>query len=86
MCVEKGYDLHPGHKERRWKGRVVLQGNIVLTQNYELAVSTEMANQPATTEASDCADAIGCLPGFAAMQADAEHAYTQARLGAEEPT
>ena len=37
-------------------------------------------------EASACADAIGCLPGFAVMQADAEQAYTQAKLGAEEPT
>ena len=54
-----------------------------MTQNYELAVFTEMANQPATMEASACADAFGCLPGNTVMQADAEQAYTQAKLGAE---
>ena len=86
ICVEKGYELPSGHKERKWKGRVVFQGNNVLTQNYELAVFTEMANQPATMEASACADALGCMPGYAVMQADAEQAYTQAKLGAEEPT
>ena len=86
ICVEKGYELPSGHKERKWKGRVVFQGNNVLTQNYELAVFTEMANQPATMEASACADALGCMPGNAVMQADAEQAYTQAKLGAEEPT
>ena len=58
ICVEKGYELPSGHKERKWKGRVVFQGNNVLTQDYELAVFTEMANQPATMEASACADAL----------------------------
>ena len=45
-----------------------------------------MANQPATMEASACADALGCLPRNTVMQAVAEQAYAQARLGAEEPT
>ena len=64
----------------------MFKGNNILTQHYELAVLTDMANQPATMEASACADVIRCLPGFAVMQADAEQAYTQAKLGAEETT
>ena len=68
----------PWDTERKWKGRVVFQGNNVLTQHYELAVFTEMANQAATMEASACADACGSPPGNTVMQADAEQAYTQA--------
>ena len=58
ICVEKGYELPSGHKERRWKGRVVFQGKTVINQNSEIAMFTEMASQPATLEASAAADAF----------------------------
>ena len=40
----------------------------------------ELGSCPATMEAARTADAYGCFPGHAAEQADAEQAYTQARL------
>ena len=61
--VEKGSELPVGHKDRKWKGRVVFQGSAVLNQNFEIAVFSEMASQPATLESSACADAYGCLLG-----------------------
>ena len=37
LCVEKGSELPPGHKDRKFNGRAVLQGAQVRDQNWEAA-------------------------------------------------
>ena len=63
------------------EGRVVFQGSIVLNQNYEVAKFHDMANAPATLEASVACDLYGCLPSHVCWQADPEQAYCQSHLG-----
>ena len=65
---------------RKYKGRVVFQGNTVLDQNFDFAMFQELASQPASMQASKMCDAYGCLPGHTHEQADATQAYTQADL------
>ena len=79
LCVEKGSELPKGDKNRKWKGRVVFQGDQVRTQNYEVAIFSDMASQPATLEASAAADFYGLLEGNDTEVADAVQAYIQAR-------
>ena len=38
ICVEKNSELPPGHPKRKFKGRVVFQGNRVTNQNWEAAI------------------------------------------------
>ena len=80
ICVEKGYELPKGHPDRKWKGRVVFGGNDVWTQNRDVAIFQDMASQPASMEASSCADCYGTMKGHIIMQADATQAYIQSLL------
>ena len=80
FVVEKNPDLPAGDSRRKFKGRVVLQGNNVVNQNWEAAMLQDLGNAPATMEASRIADCYGCFPGHACQQADAEQAYIQAPL------
>ena len=38
ICVEKNAELPADHPSRKFKGRVVFQGNRVVNQNWEAAV------------------------------------------------
>ena len=38
ICVEKGSELPPGDPNRKFKGRVVFQGNDVKDENYDYAL------------------------------------------------
>ena len=69
-----------GDKNKKFKGRVVFQGNNARDQNWDHAVFQELSSCPATLEASRAADCYGCFDGNDVMQADAEQAYIQAEL------
>jgi len=81
ICVEKNSELNESDPSRKYKGRVVFQGNNVLDHNWEVAMFQEMSSCPATMGAAKAADCYGLLPGNHVMQADADMAYTQATLG-----
>ena len=56
ICVEKNLELPPGHPRRKFKGRVVFQGNRVTNQSWEAAVLQDLGSCPATVEASKTTD------------------------------
>ena len=80
LCVQKGAELPDGDKRKKFKYRVVFQGNQVVTQNWEVALFQDLGSSPATMEAGKYVDAYGCAPGHSCEQADAEQAYVQAEL------
>ncbi len=80
LCVEKNSELPAGHPKRKFKGRVVFQGNRVTNQNWEAAIFQDLGSCPATMEASRAADCYGSIPSHSIEIADAEQAYIQAEL------
>ena len=86
IMVEKGSELPlydaQGNRDprRKYKYRVVFQGNRVVNQNWEVAMFQNLGSSPATMEAGKVVDMFGCLPGHATEQADANQAYVQAEL------
>ncbi len=83
ICVEKGSELGENDPGRKFKGRVVFQGNNVWDENHEHALFAELSSAPATMESGKTADAYGLFPGHACEQADGESAYTQSVLKGE---
>jgi len=81
IVVEKHPELPRGHPERRFKGRLVFQGNEVRDENSHYAISSDLSSSLATLEASKNVDAYGLFPGSALQKADGEQAYIQAPLG-----
>ena len=81
ICTEKNSELDPKNKLRKFKGRVVFQGNRVYDEAHEIALFADLGSSPSTMEASRVADFIGCTPGYDEQLADAEQAYVQAPLG-----
>jgi RNA:NAD 2'-phosphotransferase (TPT1/KptA family) len=81
ILVEKGSELPKGHPDRKFKGRVVFQGNNVKDQTGDWALFEELSSAPATMEAGKAVDAYGCVEGHVCQQADGTSAYTQAFLG-----
>jgi hypothetical protein len=81
ICVEKGSELPPGDPNRKFKGRVVFQGNQVRDQNFDYAMFDDLGSAPATMAAAKAADAFGIFEGHTIEQADAEQAYIQSKLG-----
>eukprot|EP00974_Lingulodinium_polyedra_P110417 10678474-Lingulodinium_polyedra.AAC.1 len=65
---------------RKYKYRVVFQGNRVVDQNYDAAIFQDLGSAPATIEASRAADAYGAAPGHETEVADVEQAYVQADM------
>ncbi len=63
ICVEKNSELRAGHPSRKYKGRVVFQGNRVKNQDYQAAIFQDLGSAPATMAASRAADCFGCAPG-----------------------
>ena len=80
ICVEENCELPTTDARRKFKGRVVFQGNQVKDENFEAAMFQEMGSPPATMEASKSCDFFSLLPGHRGQQSDAESAYTQSRL------
>ena len=81
IVAAKNAELPKGHPGRKFKGRVVFGGNQVYDQNWEVAMIQELSSCPATLEAAKVADVYGICPGLGLLQADAEQAYTQSKLG-----
>ena len=77
---EKNSELPDNDPLRKFKGRVVFQGNRVVNQSWETALFNDMGSSPATMEGSRAADLFGCAPGHDIMQADAPGAYCQTEL------
>ena len=81
ICVEKNSELPKEDRSRKFKGRVVFQGNRFFDHNWDVAMFNEMSSCLATMQAAKGADIYGLLPGHIVEQAAAEQAYTQALLG-----
>ena len=79
--VIKGDELPEGDPGRKYKCRVVFQGNNVRDENSQQAMFLELSSCPATMEAAKAADIYGLLSGNETQQCDAEQAYVQAKLG-----
>ena len=69
-----------GDPNRKFKGRVVFQGNNVKGSNAAWAGSQDLSSNPANMEASKVVDAYRLFPGNTVEQADAQQAYTQSEL------
>jgi hypothetical protein len=78
-CVEKHSEQPEGHPSRKFKGRIVFQGNRTVDHNWQRAIFEDLGNSLATMDASRAADCYGCAPGNCIQQADAEQAYIQAK-------
>lgn len=81
ICVEKGAELARGDPSRKFKGRVVYQGNNVKDENYDMAIFSDLSSAPSSMEAAKAVDAYGLFPGNVVEQSDAEQAYIQSDLG-----
>jgi len=80
ICVEKGSELPKGDPNRKFKGRVVFQGNNVKDEESMQALFNDLGSSPSTIAAGHFADFYGMLEGHIVQQADAVRAYTQAPL------
>ena len=80
ICGEKNHELAEDDPLRKFKGRVVFQGNRVVNQDWDNALFMDLGSSPATMEGSRAADMYGCAPGHGIMQADAPQAYCQTEL------
>ena len=80
IMVEKAAELPVGDPRRKYKYRVVFQGNQVVTQNWEAAIFQSLGSSPSNMEAGKAVDCYGCVVGHDIEQADAEQAYIQADI------
>ena len=78
LCVEQHSELELS--KRKYKGRVVVQGNNVKYAEGVAAVFAELATSASLMSASKLLDIIAMLPGCRGEQSDAVQAYTQAIL------
>ena len=76
LVVEKNTDLPIGDPRRKFKGRVVFQGNNVKNPNGENAVFADLGSSPSSMEAGRQVGAFGLRPNYETQQPDA----VQARL------
>jgi hypothetical protein len=79
ILVEKGSELPEGHPDRKFKGRVVLLGNQILSQNFTSTMFADLGNAPTLMEGSKITDFFGCLLGHGCEQADADQAFIQGK-------
>ena len=78
ICHLKSAEL--GAKHRKYKGRVVLRGDIVKNDSGSYAVFTEQGSSASPMTAAKVMDIISRLPGCAGQAADAISAYTQVKM------
>ena len=65
---------------RKYKGRVVLRGDIVKDDSGSYAVFTEQGSSASQMTAAKIMDIISRLPGFDGQAANAVSAYTQIKM------
>ena len=75
ICHLKNAELEAKHQ--KYKGRVVLRGDIVKDDSGSYAVFTEQGSQ---MTAAKIMDIISTLPGCDGQAADAVSAYTQVKM------
>ena len=68
-------------KHRKYKGRVVLRGDIVKDDSGSYAAFTEQGSSASQMTAAKVMDIISRLPGCDGQAADAVSAYTQVQNG-----
>ena len=78
ICHLKNAELEAKHQ--KYKGRVVLRGDIVKDDSASLAVFTEQGSSASQMTASKVMDIISKLPGCAGRAADAVSNHTQAKM------
>ena len=78
ICHLKNAELEAKHQ--KYKGRVVLRGDIVTDDSVSYAVFTEQGSSASQMTAAKVMDIISRLPGCAVQAADAESAYTQVKM------
>ena len=78
ICHLKHADLEA--KRQKYKGRVVLRGNIVKDDSGSCAVFTEQGSSASQMTAAKILDIISRLPGCTGQAADAVSAYTQVKM------
>ena len=67
-------------KHQKYKGRVVLRGDIVKDDSGSCAVFTEQGSSASQMTAATVMDIMSRLPGCAGQAADAAFAYTQVKM------
>ena len=78
ICHLKNAELEAKHQ--KYKGRVVLPGDIVKDDSGSYAVFTEQGSSASQMTAAKVMDIISRLPGCAGQAADAVSAYTQLKM------
>ena len=79
ICYLKNAELETKHQ--KYKGRVVLRGDIVEDDSGSYAVFTEQGSSASQMTAAKVMEMISRLPGCAGQAADAVSAYTQVKNG-----
>ena len=78
ICHLKNAELEAKHQ--KYKGRVVLRGDIVKDDSGSYAVFTEQGSSASQVTAAKIMDIISRLPGCDGQAADAVSAYTQVKM------
>ena len=78
ICHLKNAELEAKHQ--KYKGRVVLRGDIVKHDSGSYAEFTEQGSSATQMTAAKIMDIISRLPGFDGQAADAGSAYTQVKM------
>ena len=78
ICHLKNAELEAKHQ--KYKGRVVLRGDIVKDNSGSYAVFTEQGSSASQMKAAKIMDIISRLPGCDGQAADAVSAYTQVKM------
>ena len=78
ICHLKNAELEAKHQ--KYKGRVVLRGDIVKDDSGSYAVFTEQGSSASHMTAAKIMDIISRLPGCDGQAADAVSAYTQVKM------
>ena len=78
ICHLKNAELEAKHQ--KYKGRVVLRGDIVKDNSGSYAVFTEQGSSASQMTAAKVMDIISKLPGCDGQAADAVSAYTQVKM------
>ena len=79
ICHLKNAEMEAKHQ--KYKGRVVLRGDIVKDDSGSYAVFTEQGSSASQMTAAKIMDIISRLPGCDGQAADAVSAYTQVKNG-----
>ena len=78
ICYLKNAELEAKHQ--KYRGKVVLRGDVVKDDSGSYAVFTEQGSSASQMTAAKVMDIISRLPGCAGRAADAVSAYTQVKM------